>query len=168
MRRGIGSLVLVGLISPGATAAGGVDDARVAVGRVLDDFHAAAAAADETRYFAHFTPDAVFLGTAPAERWTLEQFRAYARPHFAAGRGWSYVATERHVVRADDGRLAWFDETLRSEKYGVLRGTGVLRRTTAGWKIAQYSMTFLVPNELAAEVVALIRGGGAESAGDEP
>ena len=47
----------------------------------------AAAHAHEPRYFAHFAPEAVFLGTDAAERWDLGAFRAYAHPHFAQGKG---------------------------------------------------------------------------------
>src|SRR5271168_3840018 len=66
-------------------------DALVALARAtLDDFHAAAAAADEARYFGHFAADGVFLGTDATERWTVDAFRAYAKPHFDAGRGWAY------------------------------------------------------------------------------
>jgi len=131
---------------------------EAAVARVLDDWHAAAAAADEARYFGQFAPEAVFLGTDGTERWTLEQFRAYAHPHFAAGRGWTYMPSARHVMLAPGGDLAWFDERLRSDKYGELRGTGVLRRLGGAWKIVHYSMTFVVPNDATAEVVERIRG----------
>jgi hypothetical protein len=39
-----------------------------AVAGVLDDWHDAAAKADEPRYFAHFSSDAVFMGTDATER----------------------------------------------------------------------------------------------------
>ena len=146
------------LLVSGLAAVSAVAADTDAVSSVLDDFHAAASAADEERYFAHFTPDAVFLGTDATERWTVPQFREYAHPHFKEGRGWTYVATERHVMFSPDGALAWFDEKLRNEKYGVTRGTGVLRRTGEGWKIAHYSLTFLVPNEKSQAVVTAIQG----------
>ena len=44
---------------------------------------------------------------------------------------------------------SWFDELLDSEKYGTSRGTGILIRTDAGWKISQYHLTFPLPNDLA-------------------
>src|SRR5260370_41840685 len=47
------------------------------VWRVLDDWHAAAAAADEARYFAHFAPYGVFLGTGAAARRTVPARRAF-------------------------------------------------------------------------------------------
>ena len=41
---------------------------KAAVARVLDDLNDAAARADEARYFALYTSDAVFLGTDAKER----------------------------------------------------------------------------------------------------
>ena len=62
------------------------DSAEAQVSAVLDDWHAAAAAADEERYFRHFAPNAVFLGTDATHRWTVEEFRRYAHPFFAKGK----------------------------------------------------------------------------------
>ena len=135
-------------------------EALAAIGQTLDDFHRAAAAADEPRYFAHFAPDAVFLGTDPGERWTVPAFRAYAHPHFAAGKGWKYVPRERHV--SVDGDLAWFDELLDNQKYGACRGTGVLRRIDGKWLLAEYSLTFLVPNAVAEKVAKISRAAASE------
>jgi len=123
----------------------------------LDDFHAAAAAADSPRYFDHFATDGVFLGTDATERWTVDAFRAYAKPHFDAGRGWTYRAKERHVD-VDAGRAyAWFDEVLENEKLGFCRGSGVLRREHGAWKIVQYNLTLVIPNALAVGVADEIR-----------
>lgn len=128
-----------------------------AVAALLDTFHASAARADEAAYFGCFAPDGVFLGTDATERWTVPAFREYAHPHFAAGKGWTYVPQARHVQIDRSGRVAWFDEVLRNEKYGACRGTGVAVKTRDGWRIAQYSLTFLVPNEAAGAVVEAIR-----------
>ena len=143
------------LAAVGAAAAGSRPGEDVA--RVLDDFHAAASEADGERYFGHFTPDAVYLGTDAGERWSVVEFREFARPHFSAGRGWTYVAVERHVRVSAGGDLAWFDEKLTNEKYGEVRGTGVLRKIDGAWKIVHYSLTFLVPNAAASDVVKRIR-----------
>jgi uncharacterized protein (TIGR02246 family) len=133
------------------------DAGSAAVAAVLDDWHQAAAHADEARYFGHLAPDAVFLGTDAKERWTLEEFRAYVHPHFASGKGWKFVPRLRHVTLANDGATAWFDEILDSAPYGTCRGTGVLRRQAGTWRIEQYALTIPVPNELADQLVALIR-----------
>lgn len=127
-----------------------------AIDQVLDDWHKAASVADGRRYFWHMAEDAVFLGTDATERWTLPAFRAYCEPYFAKGTGWTYEPRERHV--RVDGTLAWFDESLWNEKYGECRSTGVLRNDGGEWKIVHYSLTFPVPNELAADVVKMIRG----------
>ena len=133
------------------------EPAQARVAAVLDDFHRAAAEADESRYFGYFAPEAVFLGTDGSERWDVAQFRAYAHPHFAAGKGWSYRATERHITLAPDGRVAWFDETLANESYGPCRGSGVLRLIDGQWKISQYNLSIPIPNALAKTVVKMIR-----------
>ncbi|HEV2063266.1 MAG TPA: nuclear transport factor 2 family protein [Thermoanaerobaculia bacterium] len=122
------------------------------VAAVLDDWHAAAAGAQEERYFAHFAAGAVFLGTDATERWTLEEFRRYAHPHFAKGKAWSFKAVERHVAFSADGAVAWFDEKLDTPNLGPSRGSGVLVREKGAWKIAQYNLTIPIPNDLMTEV----------------
>lgn len=123
----------------------------------LTDFHDAAAKADGARYFGHFAPDAVFIGTDATERWTLPEFRAFAEPYFDAGRGWTYVGRDRQVFLGPGGQTAWFDEMLDNESYGETRGTGVFVRVDGGWRLAQYHLTIPVPNELAKELVRMIR-----------
>ena len=131
------------------------------VAAVIDDWHAAAAVADEVRYFGHLASDAVFLGTDDNERWTRDEFRDYARQPFSEGRGWTYRPRERHVMFSDDGRLAWFDEKLDHDRYGRVRGTGVLRRTGLGWQIVHYNLSFPIPNAVALDVVEIVRASDA-------
>ena len=111
----------------------------------LDDFHDAAARADEDRYFAHFAPGGVFLGTDATERWEVPAFRAYAHPHFAKGKAWTFRAARRTVtVRGD---MAWFDEDLVTQNLGPARGSGVLSLHVGKWLIDQYVLSITVPNE---------------------
>jgi hypothetical protein len=126
--------------------------AQSAVIAVLDDFHLAAAQADETRYFAHFDADAVFLGTDATERWTKAQFQAYAHPYFAKGKAWSFHATRRAITVSQDGKIAWFDEDLATPNLGPCRGSGVLILKEGAWKIAQYNLALTVPNGVAKEL----------------
>ncbi len=127
---------------------------------VLDDFHAAAAAADGARYFGHFAPEGIFLGTAAEERWTVAQFKAYAQPHFSKGKGWTYRPKGRKVQISKDGATAWFDEFLENDKYGTFRGSGVLVRREGAWKVAQYNLSVPIPNALLPEFAAAIRARG--------
>jgi len=130
--------------------------AEKAVAAVLDDWHLAAAQADEGRYFSHFAEGAVFLGTDPAERWTKAAFQAWAHPIFLRGRAWSFKATRRAITLSGDGRTAWFDEDLATPNLGPARGTGVLTRQGGRWLIEQYSLSIPIPNALTKAVTAQI------------
>ena len=159
MRQILVLLASLMLLMPLARGADTVAPEEV-IGQTLDTLHAAAAAADGERYFALFAPDAVFIGTDATERWTVEQFRGYALPLFARGTGWVYRPRERHITLTSlpCACIAWFDELLDSENYGTSRGTGVLVRDEDGvWKIAQYALTFPIPNDLAEELTGRIR-----------
>ena len=124
-----------------------------AIGLVLDSFHEAAAQGDWERYFALLSDDAVFLGTDASERWPKAAFRDYA----AGSSGWTYHPRQRNINLSPDGDSAWFDEILESASYGTSRGSGVLIRTDSGWKIAQYHLTFPIPNPLAREITDRIK-----------
>ncbi len=129
---------------------------RAAIDAVLDDWHAAAAASDEARYFDHLTEDAIFLGTDATERWDPSAFRAYAHPAFEAGRGWRMRSVRRDVVVRGD--VAWFDEDLDAVNLGAARGSGVLVRGEDGrWRIAHYDLAITVPNQRFDEVRELLR-----------
>ncbi len=145
-----------------ATAAPDRAAATAAVSGVLDSLHHNASVANEEAYFSLFAPEGVFFGTDATERWTVAQFRAYAHPFFARGRGWSYVLRDgtRHIEFDPTGTVAWFDEILDNASYGETRGTGVIRRVNEEWKIAQYHLTIPVPNALADTLVGMIRGSG--------
>ena len=130
---------------------------------VVDRLHELATAAEGPAYFALFTPDARFVGTDATERWSVEQFRAYAMPYFSQGKGWTYHPRDRVVTLLDVPCrcVASFDELLDNDAYGVTRGSGVLVKTDAGWRIQQYVLSFTVPNDAAKAVVATIRAQGA-------
>ena len=132
------------------------EDDEAAVSAVLDAFHEAASKADGTRYFSLFTDEAVFLGTDITERWTVDEFKAYAMPYFDQGRGWTYVMQSRHIYLSSDAGTAWFDEILLNERFGETRGSGVLVQVDGQWKVAQYHLTLPVPNDLIFELVKMI------------
>jgi ketosteroid isomerase-like protein len=118
---------------------------KKSVDAVLTSFHTAASRADWDTYFSLLSDNAIFLGTDASERWGKAFFKGYA----AKTKGWTYTLRERHINFTPDGNTAWFDELLDQEKYGTSRGSGVLIRTSAGWKISQYNLTFPIPNDLA-------------------
>jgi hypothetical protein len=151
-------IFLLALVSPAAVIA---QDSRAvaAIDSTLNELHDAAAKSDGRRYFKLFTDDGVFIGTDASERWTVKQFRAYAEPFFSKGQGWVYTPRSRRVVIADVPCkcIAWFDELLDSKNYGTSRGTGVLVKKNGAWKIAQYALTFPIPNDLAKGMTEEIR-----------
>jgi len=117
---------------------------------LIDGLHKDAHDGNFDSYFSRYSSDAIFLGTDKTERWTIEEFKAYARPAFNDGHGWTYSVVERNWEGSGDMR--WFDEILFNEKLGHCRGTGVIQLINNEWKIAHYALTMLIPNEIAAEV----------------
>lgn len=126
---------------------------EAAVIATLDDYHRAAASADWDTYFDLMSIDSVFIGTDASERWEKIEFEAFAR----TTKGWTYTPGTRNINFTPLGNVAWFDESLSSESYGTCRGTGVLIRTDAGWKISQYHLTFPIPNPLVGEIIQQIK-----------
>ena len=129
--------------------------AESAIAHQLDGFHKAAANADFDTYFDFFSKNGIFIGTDAQERWTVDTFKAFVRPYFSQGKGWTYVPRDRHIVIHGD--VAWFDELLDSPAYGECRGTGVLVKEGGRWKIAQYNLHFPVPNALAKQITQMIK-----------
>lgn len=126
------------------------------VAKVLDDWHDAAAAADEARYFDHFAPNGIFMGTDATEYWTVTAFRQWAKAAFEGKRTWKFKARQRHTDFSADGKTAWFDEMLDTNGLGVSRGSGVLVRVGKAWKIAQYNLSVPIPNSLLNAIVRQI------------
>ena len=126
------------------------------VSEVLDDFHDAAAKADGDRYFNHFAEGAIFLGTDAAERWTVPEFKEFAKPYFDHGQGWTYTVEVRHIYFSADGNTAWFDEILTNKYYGKCRSAGVLTKIEGKWKIIQYNLSIPIPDSLAKTIVEMI------------
>ncbi len=147
----IASLLCLVLAAPMSSSADKADP-RPAVAAVLDDWHKAAADADEGRYFGHFTADGVFLGTDATERWTRDAFRTWAKPYFARGKAWSFRVASRNISLSKDGAVAWFDEALETPNMGPCRGSGVLVKEGTSWKIAQYNLSIPIPNALLPEL----------------
>jgi len=125
---------------------------------LLDQVHEAASKADFDGYFDLFTPSALFVGTDAGEVWSIGEFKDYTRPVFAKGKGWTYhpeAATRR--VRPLGGGSFRFYETLRHERYGVLRGSGVVVTHEGRLRVDQYVLSFAIPNEKTPAVLKAMR-----------
>jgi len=154
----LATLVLVACAANANPASAPID--RVSrerdVGKEIDDFHDAAAHADEERLIGHLMPDGIFMGTDANERWSPSDLRAYAHPRFSQGKGWVFHVKRRAITLSRDGEIAWFDEDLQGEKLGAARGSGVLVRKDGRYLLAQYNLALTIPNERFLEVRALI------------
>lgn len=127
------------------------------INSALDNFHLAAAKANFDGYFDLLTEDAVFLGTDGSERWTKSNFKKYVKPHFDKGNGWEYRVVSRNITTVKEESIYFFDEILMNDFYGKCRGTGVIVRQNNQWKIMQYSLAVMVPNELSKKVISIIK-----------
>ena len=150
-----GLLAVLVIVAPAKAAPQA--EAQAEVEAVLDSLHRYASEAALEPYLDLFTEDGVFLGTDRSERWPMAEFAPYVAARFATGTGWTYHPAERQLAFSEDGTLAWFDEVVVGTRMGPCRGTGVLRKTGEGWRIAHYSLTLLVPNDLAQGVVDRIQ-----------
>jgi ketosteroid isomerase-like protein len=126
---------------------------------VMDAWHHAASVADSTTYFGSMASDeSIFIGTDEAERWTTLEFKSWSRRYFQRASAWTFVpvARERHVHTQGD--VAWLDEKLDSEHMGRCRGTAILTfdHDSGSWKIAHYTLSYAVPNDVADSVMAII------------
>lgn len=126
--------------------------------RVLNEWHLAAAHANFEKYFGYFSgDDAVFMGTDATEKWTVREFKPWAKPYFDKGEAWTVTPKSRSVYVSEDGAVAWFDEVLHTEHMGECRGTGVLVLQNGDWKIAHYNLTVPIPNLILRDVVQQIK-----------
>lgn len=114
--------------------------------KLVDAWHLAASNADFDAYFGAMKDNFVFLGTAPGERWTKEEFAAFSKPYFDKGTAWDFKASNRKWEFSKNGKIAWFDEDLDTWMRGC-RGSGILIKQHGKWEIAYYNLTVLIENE---------------------
>ncbi|MBT3133800.1 nuclear transport factor 2 family protein [Alteromonas sp. ALT199] len=149
--------LLLGLLMLTIAANVSANTNRDLVNQTLDALHHNASVADFDAYFNLYHDSAVFIGTDASEVWTKEAFKAYAKPHFDKGKGWTYHPRDRHIYFSPDNNVAWFDELLDNKGLGETRGTGVLIKTGSDWKLTQYHLTIPIPNALAGAVADQVR-----------
>jgi len=107
----------------------------------LDALHGAGAAGTSPAFLSQLTSAAVVLGLPGQPRLAGNALREFIATGFAAGENWQYRGSQREVRYSNSGDVAWFDEYLEGNGGGGGWGSGVLVRTGAGWRIAQYSLS---------------------------
>ena len=127
-----------------------------AINATLDNWHMAGAKADARSYFNLLSADGFFLGTDPSENWDKNAFYKFAKPFFDKGQAWDFKPSDRKVYFSEDGKVSWFNELLDTWM-GKCRGSGVMTKDDQGnWKLKQYNLAILVPNEKVQEYVKII------------
>ncbi|MFT5969553.1 MAG: hypothetical protein ACI8ZO_000041 [Flavobacteriales bacterium] len=120
--------------------------AKQEINATLDLWHAAASEADLEVYFNYIHPNGYFLGTDALENWDKTTFYNFSKPHFNTAPAWAFKPHSRMIFFSEDGKTAWFNELLDTWM-DACRGSGVMVRTAEGWKIMQYNLAMLVPND---------------------
>lgn len=124
------------------------------VTQFLDQWHAAAAAANFEDYFSAMAEESIYIGTDATENWNKKQFQAFAKPYFDRGKAWDFKAIERNIYFSENGKLVWFDELLDTHMK-FCRGSGVLVLEKGQWKIKHYVLSMTIPNDTTDDVVKI-------------
>jgi ketosteroid isomerase-like protein len=127
---------------------------KKAIDNLLDTWHKAATDADFTTYFELMSEGSVFVGTDATEHWNKQEFMAFSKPYFDAGKAWAFTAVERHIFLSENGESAWFDELLDTWMQ-LCRGSGILIKQDGNWKIAHYVLSMTIPNESVEGAISL-------------
>tara|TARA_B100000780_G_C21126731_1_gene457477 strand:- start:2650 stop:3174 length:525 start_codon:yes stop_codon:yes gene_type:complete len=130
---------------------------KTLINEIIDSWHRAASDSDSIAYFGTMASDeSVFQGTDDGERWTKTEFQEWSRKYFQTESAWTFVPLKGRNVTIN-GNIAWFDEKLDSDHMGRCRGNGVLVKDGKTWKIANYSLSFAVPNVVANDIIQTIK-----------
>ena len=125
-----------------------------ALNNLIDQWHMDAASAAFDAYFDATSQNFVFLGTAPEERWTKEEFQDFSKPYFDKKSTWDFKPSSRAWNFSADGNTAWFDEDLVTWMEGC-RGTGICSKVGGEWKLSYYNLHVLIENEKIKEFISL-------------
>jgi len=142
------------LLTATASAQNNSSSHSAAIDNTLNEWHAAAAAADFNKYFGLMAPDARFIGTDATENWTIQEFKDFAKPYFDRGAAWDFQPVQRTIYVDSSQRIAWFDE-LVSGWMKLCRGSGIMELIDGQWKIKHYVLSMTIPNANANDVIKI-------------
>jgi hypothetical protein len=146
-------ILLLGSCSRASTT--NAPDELQAIHRFVDAWHLAAAEANAETFFGSIADSGIYIGTDASERWTKDEFRSFAQPYFDRGSAWDFKPRDRDLHISSDGTHAWFSELLTTWM-GECRGSGILVKTSGGWKVAQYHLSVTVPNDIIRDFIQLV------------
>jgi len=129
-------------------------DYTTELNQYITNWHQAATDANFSNYFGAMSESFIFLGTAPGERWTKNEFEKFSKPYFDKGQAWDFKASNRRWQFSKNKKIAWFDEDLETWMQGC-RGSGILIRKKGKWSLVYYNLTVLIENEKIKEFIDL-------------
>lgn len=125
---------------------GCISEPKEAINQLMDNWHNAAAVADENTFFGNMTADGIYVGTDATERWTRDEMKKWAQPYFDRQSAWKFTTKNRNVTISEDGNTAWADELLDTWM-GDCRSSVVLVKENEDWKIKYFHVAIAVPND---------------------
>lgn len=132
-------------------------DDELQIGQLLDNWHNAAATADEAVFFGSMTSDAIYLGTDKTERWLRDELKEWSAKYFERESAWAFKPFDRNIYISEDGKMAWWEEKLDTWM-GVCMGSGVLSKTSQGWKIRHFHLGVTIDNDKIQDFIKLAEG----------
>jgi len=121
-------------------------NAEAVIDTLLNNWHKAAATADEDFFFGSMTEDGIYIGTDASERWVRDEMAAWSKQYFEGDSAWDFTPLQRTIYLDADKETAWFEESLDTWM-GECRASGVLVLREEGWKIKHYHLSVTVPND---------------------
>lgn len=113
---------------------------------LMNEWHHAAAVADETAFFGRMSEDGIYIGTDATERWLRDELAVWSKKYFDRETAWAFTPLSRNIRLAPVGQVAWFDELLDTWM-GTCRSTGILELRNKEWKLVHYHLSIAVPND---------------------
>lgn len=130
----------------------------ILIDSLINEWHRAAAKADEDLFFGRMAADGIYIGTDPSERWLRDELAEWPKKYFDRDSAWDFKPISRNIKLDPGGRIAWFDELLDTWM-GVCRSTGILEWRDNDWKIVYYHLSVSVPNDKIDAYLSLFKKG---------
>lgn len=132
------------------------ENPKYAIDEMINNWHKAAATADEDVFFGSMTEDCIYIGTDKSERWLRDELKDWSAEYFKRDKAWAFTPIEREIYFSDDEKLAWFNETLDTWM-GVCRSSGVVTLVDGEWKLKHYHLSITVPNDVVKDFIELVK-----------
>lgn len=133
----------------------GFNKEQAAIEQFLDNWHSAAANADEDTFFGSMAEEGIYIGTDATERWLRDDMATWAAKYFERETAWDFTPYDRNITFDPSTGIGHWDELLETWM-GPCRGSGVFQRGAAGgYEILHYHLSVTIPNEQIQEFIKL-------------